>query len=136
MTRIVTSFGKKTEFLLKGHLCREKFLKRKNLPSGVCHKDNCKEFRGLLQRKADIYARMVDSALNFEWCSICRKRHPFDEYLPFEGRRYVKNEGLEEEKEAEERNQYLLQELERMVGWVQGVSPCNCSKRYWLDSTK
>ena len=90
----------------------------------------------MLKQKVEIYSRMVDSVLNFEWCSICRKKIPFDEYLLFEGKMFEKQAGMGEEKEVGERNQYLLFELEHMTRWVQEISPCNCSKRYWLESTK
>ena len=52
LTKIIESFGKKTELLLKGFLCRDKFLKRKNAPTGLCTKDKCRQHRTLLKQRS------------------------------------------------------------------------------------
>lgn len=136
LSAIVTSLGKKTQYLLKSYLCRQKFRTHKNPPVGLCVKEKCKNQRQLLKERFELYSKMVDSVLHFQWCSVCRKRAPFDEQLLHQSLHYEKNENISEEEEVKEKNRYLLKELERMCQWVERINPCNCSKRYWLESTK
>jgi len=35
---------------------------------------------------------MVGTTLNFDWCSTCKRKLPFDEYLPFQANQFVKKE--------------------------------------------
>lgn len=51
---ILNALGKKTELLLKGALCKQMYLSRRNQKplSTSCAKDKCKEHRKLLKQRA------------------------------------------------------------------------------------
>lgn len=82
---ILNALGKKTELLLKGTLCKQMYLSKRNQKplSTSCVKDKCKEYRRLLKQRAEDISRLVENVLNFEWCSVCKKKVPFDELLSF-----------------------------------------------------
>lgn len=61
---------------------------------------------------------MIDNVLNFEWCSVCKRRPPFDEFVDYRTNAYAKKEGQAEEAEVVERNSYLLEEVEKMAKWA------------------
>lgn len=83
LTGIVSGVGAKTEALLKFNMCRQLYASRAKLPAGVCSRGSCQQERQLLREKSDNIGKFVDSTINFEWCSQCRKRLPFDELLSF-----------------------------------------------------
>ena len=131
LSTIVKMLGGKTELLLKYALCKDELLKIKQAPIGVCTREKCREHRELLKEKASIIAVMIDNVLNFEWCSVCKRRPPFDEFVDYRTNAYAKKEGQAEEAEVVDRNSYLLEEVEKMAKWAKEVGPCNCSMRYW-----
>lgn len=136
LASLVGGMGAKTEALLKFNMCRQLYATRARQPAGVCSKTNCQQERQLLREKSDNVGRFVDNTINFEWCSQCRKRLPFDELLSFRAQQYQPNPDCPPEAEVTERNKYLLRELERMVEWGREAGPCNCSRRYLPESTQ
>ncbi len=49
-----------------------------------------------MKQRNDAIATLVQETADFEWCSICKKKTPFDEQLHFEARPY---QSLETENE-------------------------------------
>jgi hypothetical protein len=131
----LTLLGARAEGLLRIFLCKDQLLKRPAIHSN-CTKPACRDHRKLLKEKEDNIEGMVESVLNVDWCSTCKKRLVFDEYLPFQPNPIRLTADATGEEEARQRNAYLQAELERMVKWAREVGPCNCSKLYWSNSTR
>lgn len=83
LKELVAGMGTKTESLLKVAMCRELYATRAKQPVGVCVKQKCQKERQILKEKSDNITRFVDSTINFEWCSQCKNKKPFDEFLTF-----------------------------------------------------
>jgi hypothetical protein len=75
---ITKSLGSRAEGLLRIFLCKEKLLAHKGHPAGVCWKKDCQDYRAISKAKLDSVEYLVTAALNFEWCSICKRRVPYD----------------------------------------------------------
>jgi hypothetical protein len=75
---ITKSLGSRAEGLLRIFLCKEKLLAHKGHPAGVCWKKDCQDYRAISKAKLDSVEHLVTAALNFEWCSICKRRVPYD----------------------------------------------------------
>lgn len=70
--------GPKSENLLKFFMCRDLYSRQKTYSANVCNKDKCKDYRLLLKEKSNGIMTLVGNVLDFDWCSGCKKRIPFD----------------------------------------------------------
>ena len=85
-----------------------------------------------MRAKYEVIKNLAECALQFEWCSTCKSRKPFDELVKFESKPMpaVRDGDTSEEQDADNKINYLMEILDEVDKWVQEAGPCNCSKLY------
>lgn len=80
--------GPRAEGLLKIFLCKDTIVRYQSPHRGTCYKDKCKNYRQILKERVDKIEYLVSNALNFNWCNVCKRRLPFNEFLDFQPQLY------------------------------------------------
>jgi hypothetical protein len=80
--------GSKAQSLLQYFLCKDAYNKYKTRSTEGCNKEKCRDYRSILDEKLKGISVLLHNVINFEWCLVCKKKQPFEEYLDYQETSY------------------------------------------------